>query len=177
MGLSRDPVKRERQLAALRRNAASAPPAPKGNQRGVVHGGYARVARERLDAKARDVYDALASDAPVRGPDGDLPRYDSPLLRLLAMTLCRLEDVEQHIALYGGFDPKTREARGVLEVEAHLRREAADYLDRLGMSPRSRARLGVDLARTADLATAMSEPDPERRAALLREAGVELDDG
>lgn len=45
-------------------------------------------------------------------------------------------------------------------------------LERLGMTPAGRARLGLDLARTADLATAMSEPDPERRAALMAEAGI-----
>jgi len=39
------------------------------------------------------------------------------------------------------------------------------------MTPRSRARLGLDLARTTDLATAMSESDPDRRARLLAEAG------
>jgi hypothetical protein len=36
-----------------------------------------------------------------------------------------------------------------------------------------RARLGLDLARGIDLASAMSEPDDERRAELLRQAGVE----
>ncbi len=47
-----------------------------------------------------------------------------------------------------------------------------DQLDALGMTPRSRAKLGLDLARAADLATAMSEPDPVKRERLLREAGV-----
>ena len=54
-----------------------------------------------------------------------------------------------------------------------MRREAADYLDALGMTPKSRAKLGLDLQRTVDLASAMSEPDAERRAELLREAGIE----
>jgi hypothetical protein len=46
-------------------------------------------------------------------------------------------------------------------------------LDALGIGPAARARLGVDVARIADLATAMSEPDPERRRVLLREAGLD----
>ena len=44
------------------------------------------------------------------------------------------------------------------------------------MSPRARAALGVDLARTVDLSTAMSEPDPDRRARLEAEAGVPLEE-
>ncbi len=167
-GLSKDPEKRARQLANLK----PGPPAAQRNKLGVTHGGYARVVRARLDAKVRDVYDALSQDVPVQGPGGGVPAADSPLLRLLATLLCRLEDVEQHIAMFGAFDPKTREARRVLDVEAQLRGQAADFLDRLGMSPRSRARLGLDLMRQADLASAMSEPDPERRAELMREAGL-----
>ena len=54
-----------------------------------------------------------------------------------------------------------------------MRREASDYLDALGMTPRSRAKLGLDLVRAApDMATIMSEPDPERKRALAAEAGV-----
>lgn len=168
MALSRDPAKRRRQLANLR----TGPKPPKGNKRGVVHGGYAHIVGERLEAKAREVYDALAADAPVRASGGGLPRYDAPLVRLLAMTLCRLENVEAHIALFGAFDQRSREVRTVVEVEAGLRKEAAHYLGLLGMTPTSRAKLGLDLVRQADLATAMSEPDPERRADLLREAGL-----
>jgi hypothetical protein len=43
----------------------------------------------------------------------------------------------------------------------------------LGMTPASRAKLGLNLAKTVDLATALSHPDPERRAELMREAGLE----
>jgi hypothetical protein len=57
-----------------------------------------------------------------------------------------------------------------------LRAEALDLAESLGMTPRSRARLGLDLSRTVDLATAMSEPDDERRAELLREAGLDDQD-
>ena len=56
-------------------------------------------------------------------------------------------------------------------------RTADRLLTVLGMNPRSRAALGLDLARATDLATAMSEPDPDRRAALMSEAGVPLEEG
>ena len=46
MPLSPEPRKRVRPLANLR----SAPPAPRGNRRGVTHDGYVAIARERLEA-------------------------------------------------------------------------------------------------------------------------------
>ena len=60
MPLSRDPSARRVQLANLR----SAPPAPVGNRRTVRHGGTAQVVTARLDEKVREVFDALAIDAP-----------------------------------------------------------------------------------------------------------------
>jgi hypothetical protein len=166
VGLSKDPRKRQRSLANLKKGQRA------GRPNGRTHGGYSRVARARLEAKQLEVYDALSEDVPLKAPDGGVPAADSPLLRLLATVLCRLQDVEQHIALYGAFDQRTKEARRVLDVEARLRAEAAGYMSQLGMSPRSRAKLGLDLVRQADVAEAMSEPDPDKRADLLRQAGL-----
>ena len=172
MPLSRDPARRAAQLANLR----NAPPAPLGNRRTVRHGGTARVVAARLDEKVREVFDALALDAPLRDADGGLPAADTMQVRLLAECLCRLDDVSAYLRSFGLFDERTRQPRPALEVEQRLRREAADYLDAMGMSPRARAKLGLVLARTVDMATAMSEPDPDRRAELLRQAGVPVDE-
>jgi Phage terminase, small subunit len=154
MPLSKDPRRRRRQLANLR----NAPPAPKGNQRARKHGGASPVESAQLEAKAHEVYDALAAQAPVRDARGDLPAYDTAAVRLLAETLCRLESVRGWLDRYGTFDEKTKAPRPAVDLESKLRREAHDYLDALGMTPRSRAKLGVDLGRmaTLDLAQAMS---------------------
>lgn len=132
------------------------PPAPVGNQRHVVHGAYAQVAVERLEAKAREVFAALAADAPLRDRDGALPAADGAAVRLAAESLCRLDSVADYLARKGIEDDKGELRATVLEIEGRLRREASDHLDALGMSPRSRARLGVDVARAAtfDLAKA-----------------------
>lgn len=126
-------------------NLVKVPPATTGNRRALSHGGYAEVAAEALSAKTSEVYDALAADAPLRDEQGGLPRHDSVQVRLLADVLCRLDSVG------GWLDGRwaTKEARPVLELESRLRREAADYLDALGMTPRSRAKLGLNIARTA----------------------------
>lgn len=167
------------------------PPRPeRGNQLARTHGAYAQVAEERLDAKAQEVFAALAADAPVRARDGSLPAHDAVAVGLLAETLCRLDDVREWIAQHGVFDARrkkkaknprnragsrshrqSKDPMRALEMEDRLMRRALDMLDALGMTPRSRAKLGLDLARTTSLAEAMSEEDPQRRADLLREAG------
>lgn len=173
MPLSRDERKRRRQLANLR----PAPPAPPGNDRAATHRGYAAVAAERLQDRERQVYAALAGDAPLRAPDGGLPASDAVVVRLLAEALCRLEDVAGDIRDHGWRERRSGKPRPAVELERRLRQEALDYAEALGMTPRSRARLGLDLARTVDLATALSDPDPQRREELLREAGLGEEDG
>lgn len=124
-----------------------APVAPIGNQRHVTHGAYARIAVERLAEKEREVFDALAADAPLRDRDGALPAADGAIVRLAAEVLCRLDSVGEYLARRG-IETAAGELRAtVLEIEGRLRREASDHLEALGMSPRSRARLGVDVAR------------------------------
>jgi len=150
MPLSSDPRKRARQLA----NLAPRPPAPPaGNSRARRHGGYGSIAREHLDATAREVFDALASDAPLRAPDGELPREDAVQVRLLAEVLCRLDGIAAFLRDYGQVDPKTKQYReSLIALESRLRNEARDHGEALGLSPRSRARLGLDLQRGFDLA-------------------------
>jgi hypothetical protein len=146
-----------------------------GNLNGKTHGAEATVPADRLSEKAQEVYAVLAEDAPVRD-GGGLPRHDREAVALLARSLCRLDDVTDWLDTHGVFNKRGRLRDRILVQEERLRNEVAKHLDALGMTPRSRAKLGVDLARTADLAQAMSEPDPQKRARLLRDAGL-ADDG
>ena len=151
--LSHDPHARGRQLA----NLVPAPRAPVGNQRARSHGGYAAVVRERLDVKVLEVADALGSDLPLRDAAGGVPRADAVAVRLLAENLCRLDDVSAHLRDFGLFDQATGEPRPALDLERRLRAETLDLAESLGLTPRSRARLGLDVQRGVDLAQAMAE--------------------
>ncbi len=146
-------------------------PALGGNRHGLTHGGYARVLPEVLDAKTAEVVAALSKDAPLRAPDGTLPAADTVVVRLFAEALCRLDSVAADIREHGWKDCKSGDPRPVAEYERRLRQEALHFAEALGMTPASRARLGLDLTRTVDLATAMSHPDPHRRRELMRDAG------
>jgi hypothetical protein len=141
-------------------NLVPAPPAPVGNDRAVSHGAYSAIAVERIDAKVRVMFDALAADAPVR-ENGGLPAADGPVVRLLAETLCRLDDVTEFLGRRGWQDRKGN-PRPALMVESRLRAQALSLLVELGMTPRSRAALGLDLVRAGqalDLAKHWAEGD------------------
>lgn len=153
MPLSGDPEARARQLANLR----DAPPAPAGNRRAMVHGGYAALSADELEPKVREVRDALAADAPLRDPDGSLPAADATVVRLFASCLVRLERVEHDLADHGWRDRETGEPRSAVELEGKLRREALDLAESLGMTPRSRVRLGLDLQRGQTFAEQLAD--------------------
>jgi hypothetical protein len=159
MPLSRNPFARRRQLRNLRGRTSEQMIA---NTNSLKHGGYGTVARERMEGKVAEVYDAISLDAPLRDPDGDLPAPDAAMVRLLAECLCRIESIGAYLRDHGLIDPKTKAPReSVIYLEARLQNNASDYLDALGMSPRSRARLGLDLRRSEafDLAEFWSRED------------------
>jgi hypothetical protein len=137
--VSRDPAKRAAQLANLR----TVPPVGPG--RPATHGAYASVAVDRLDAKARTIFDALALDAPLRDR-GSLPAADTVAVRLLADTLCRLDSIGEYLSAHGWQD-EAGNPRSVLEIEARLRSQALEQLRELGMTPKARAALGLDVVR------------------------------
>lgn len=155
---SSDPQRRARQLANLRKGGTVA---PAGNRRAVRHGAYAVVAAARLDVKAREVYEALAHDAPLRDAVDELPAADGAAVRLAAEVMCRLDDLSAWLAAHGWLDANDQPRESLLDLERRLRGEAADHLDSLGMTPRARARLGLDVARAAgfDLAAQWAEDD------------------
>jgi hypothetical protein len=159
--LSRDPEARARQLA----NLNPRPPAPPaGNVRALKHGGTARQATLiRAGSWAERILAELEAEAPLRADDGGLPAHDRQVVELLASALARLEAVDGWLATRPPVDEKGRPWPAE-DVARRLRREAGGYLESLGMTPASRARLGLDLARTSSLAELMAaDAELERR--------------
>jgi len=137
--LSPDPDAREAQLANLRQGGA--PPAPEGNDRRRTHGGYASVSVDQLAPIEREIRDALAADAPVDST------ADAAMIGLAASALYRWRQVAEWLDKNGAVQARKGPRFNVIDLEGRLRREAADHLAALGMSPRARARMGVDVAR------------------------------
>ncbi len=109
-----------------------------------------------MDGKARAIYSALAAEAPLRDAGGGLPAADRTAVELLALCLARLESIARWLELHGLLDPDSGEPRAAVDLERRLRVEAADHAAALGLTPRARVALGLDLQRGFDLAQAMS---------------------
>lgn len=147
----------ERELEALAKHRQNAPPAPLGHERSLKHG----TRSER-------------TLAPVRQKHADLLRHDYPHLdaRRIALLADRLAVSEL--------------AAGWLDDRGTVVRTKAgqvfDVADRLAKWNASAWRMLSEVeaecresSASVDLATAMSEPDPAIRAALLRHAGIDVD--
>lgn len=176
MPLSSDPAARSRQVANLRRGAGAG---DGGMQRARQHGAYARLPAERVDAKVREVAAAIAEDAPVRAADGGLPEHDTVAVRQLAEALCRLDDIGDYLQRRG-WEDENGKPRPVLEYEGTLRRHVLDLLRELGMTPRARAALGLDIVRAQATAesslAALAEEGREALAARVDALTESTDD-
>jgi hypothetical protein len=166
MPLSRDPDARRRQVENLHPCAGAAAP---GNTRRVTHGLRSAAPLRLLDAKeVGDVAEALAAVMPT-AQGGSVDPGDLVRVELAATLWLQVRLAGRHMAAAGD----TKMQLAALELWSRAVTRLGRELDALGIGPAARARLGVDVARIADLATAMSEPDPERRRVLLREAGLD----
>ena len=100
--------------------------------------------RRAVPVFAERIYAELAVDAPLRDGEG-LPAADHQIVLLAARAIARLEGVEAWLSLR----PVLQEDGSPWPAEAlaqRLRTEIALRLDALGMTPRARAALGLDLA-------------------------------
>lgn len=136
-------------LANLKRGEQ---PAPTGNRRALRHGGYSEALVADVSAEVRELMDALGDAAPVRDPDGSLPAADVVAVERAARLLRRYRKLEAWLDLYGELDERTGEVKPAARLAGEVGTSLDRALDALGMTPTSRGKLGLDLARTVDLA-------------------------
>jgi hypothetical protein len=153
--LSRDPEARKRSLANLRAGAGSG---DGGLQRAIRHGAYAAVSEEDLTGKVRELVEAIGEDLPVREPDGGVPGADAIPLRLLGESLIRRERVRETEVRHG-IEAADGKLRGVVEFGLRLDAQIIRLCVELGLTPRSRAALGLDLARAESAAARSLDAD------------------
>lgn len=108
-----------------------------GNRRALRHGVYS----ER-DLEPRAV--ALRSDLAELVPGGTAA--DEAAVTLLGWQLARIEQANTYLAEKGIMDAKGR-PRPILKMLSTWENSASRLCDQLGLTPTSRARLGVDLTR------------------------------
>lgn len=124
------------------------PPFKKGNRMSVSHGAHRpNLPARRVEAKA----DEIAEAVPVRGQDGRLHPSDHHAVRMLADVLVRIDLAEAHLAEVGMVNRKG-EAHSLLRHISRWENHALRLMHEMGMTPKARAELGVDLAKQRDLA-------------------------
>ena len=133
-------------------------PAQPGNQLALKHGAYSVL---RLAPRAREIRDELEELLPLRSP------ADAPTVDLLAMTLAQLERAFIHLgAIQIDEAEAIRDGRKIDRATAStLQRLQADargwvgraerLLDDLGLTPRSRVGLGLQVAQTQNALEAL----------------------
>lgn len=144
------------------------PPAPKGNKRAAKHDVYGGD----LGAAAAE----LVPEVFEVNPQLDRRRNAQAVARL-AILYARIGRAYEYLVEQP--DPvfaRRGQVHPIYERLERWERQASAEEDRLAISPLTRARLGLDTLRAADLATAMSEPDPEKRRVLLDDVGLGDDD-
>jgi hypothetical protein len=107
------------------------------NDRAVKHGAKATL---KLAPRVEEIRRDLADLVPVA------TEADLPAVTLLAWQLARIEAANSYLDEVGITDGKGK-PRPVLNVLSTWENSAARLCDQLGLTPTSRARLGVDLAR------------------------------
>jgi hypothetical protein len=137
---ARDPVKRERLLKNLQKA-----PLQFGRAHRVIHGGEAAVTEHELTAKEQSVYDAIAQDLPVSGPDGEPPRHDRLVVRQLAESLVRRDRITAY-ERENGLLSENGKVRPATELGLELDSRILRLCTELALTPRSRATLGLELA-------------------------------
>lgn len=151
----------------------SSQPAPKGNKRGVNHGGM--VTRKshaaEMQAKQEELESALAADTPVRSPSGELPVHDKYIVRLLADVMVQFDNMSAFAREHGFLDERG-DPLTFVKLYGEVADRIARLLDKLGMTPASRAKLGLALVKQATLAEAISEPNRKKRMKMLNQLGV-----
>ena len=91
-------------------------------------------------------------------PQALLRPVDRPALESAAVLLRQRQRLEEWLNKHGPVDEKGQ-PRPALEVLIKVERALLEHLRELGMTPASRAKLGVDVARTFDLARALADVD------------------
>lgn len=128
------------------------PPSP-GNRHGMTHGGLATPSPIELEPLEREIFEALAADAPVKDADGTLPAADRAVVSLLAQTWWRLQNVrtwldehgEVHTRRYTSDDPKQKRRR----ERAKRKRRAYDPMRVVELEAKLRRRLRTTSTRSA----------------------------
>ncbi len=138
------------------------PPAPgknkQNNTHNLKHGAYSEaITAPLVEAKKKELQ-AIIEEAKVPF----ILSIDTFLITGLARSLVRLERFDAYLEEHGDVISKTK-MNPVIKVYFTALETARRHCESLGLSPSTRARLGVDMAKHRDLVEKMAERTPDDR--------------
>lgn len=171
MPMSKDPAARARSMANLKTGTG----ARKGQQVALKNGSRAKQPVGDVEQARLDLQAALADAAPLRDSDDNLPVHDRIAVEVVAAALARYRYMHSHFERL--CQNKGRLRYTLIRELRRTEKQLIAELHELGMTPRGRAALGLDVARTAGEMQRVKTPnrDPEhlmRVSRLLYESGA-----
>lgn len=124
---------------------------PKGRPR--KHGAYSDTALIPLqDTKLRLIDDILRGERPATAP------VDRIAMELLARNLAKIDMIDLYLEEHGFFvNIAEGKPQPILKIYWLALNSASRLCEQLGMTPSARARLGLKVAQTVDLASAIEQ--------------------
>jgi hypothetical protein len=142
--MSSDPKARARSLANLKNGRG----AEQGQQVALKHGARSKLPVGDIARAREDIQEALAAAAPLRDKDGALPKRDAIAVEVVAAALSRYRYMQEYLERVTPFTSSGRLRYVLVRELRRSERQLMSELDQLGMTPRGRAALGLDLVRT-----------------------------
>lgn len=108
-----------------------------------THGIYSlKLAQPKTRELAEEINAALKNDGASW-----IRQSDYMTIQLLALCLRRIHQADAYLDKAGGLTNKKGEIRPVLDILIKLLKEAQSLADKLGLTPQSRVKLGIDISR------------------------------
>jgi hypothetical protein len=166
MPMSQDPAARARSLQNLKKPKG----AQKGQQVALKNGTRAKNPVGDIAAARQEMAEALAEAAPLRDKDGNLPKADAIAVEVVAAALARYRHMQEYLERVTPFTTGQRLRYTLVRELRRTEKQLLAELHELGMTPRGRAALGLDVARAGAEAQKAGTPnrDPEHLLALAR---------
>ncbi|HEX3854742.1 MAG TPA: P27 family phage terminase small subunit [Polyangiaceae bacterium] len=144
--------------------------AQKGDQKGLKSGARAKLPVGDIAAARQEMAEALAEAAPLRDKDGNLPKADAIAVEVVAAALARYRHMQEYLERVTPFTTGQRLRYTLVRELRRTEKQLLAELHELGMTPRGRAALGLDVARTGAEMQKVATPnrDPEHLLALAR---------
>jgi len=112
----------------------------------ITHGAHSSIASTLAKAKTEEI----AAVVPVRGEDGGPHPADAYAVERLAEVLCRIDLASAHLDAHGLVNKKG-EAHSLLRHISRWEKQAQEWMESLGLTPKARVALGLGIAQTESL--------------------------